>query len=216
VLREACTQAKRWQSAGAGPTTVAVNISAQEFRHRDFIAGVRAILSDRGLAPGILQLEVAESVLMRDAEASIDILEQLKKMGVQVAVDDFGAGFSNLSFLARFPIDILKIAPSFVRDISSSTGSGVIASAVIAMAASLKQVVVAEGVEDQLQWAFLKVQRCDEGQGYLFGRPIAAEPFTALLARGLTETVAEAGDHPEVAGLSRHRDGTITGKACAE
>ena len=216
VLREACIQTKRWQEAGLLPHSIAVNISAPEFCANNFIEDLRAILTETGLNPRCLQLEITESVLMRDAESSVGILEQLKKMEVQVAVDDFGAGFSNLSFLARFPIDILKIAPSFVRDISSSTGSGVIASAVIAMAASLKQVVVAEGVEDQLQWAFLKVQRCDEGQGYLFGRPIAAEPFTALLARNLAKTVAEAGDHPGVIGISRHRGSTIAGKAYAE
>jgi len=216
VLREACTQTKGWQEAGLSPHSIAVNISAPEFCAKHFIEDVRAILTETGLDPRCLQLEITESVLMRDAESSIDILEQLKKIGVQVAMDDFGAGFSSLSYLARFPVDILKIAPSFVHDISSATGSGVIASAVIAMAASLKQVVVAEGVEDQLQWAFLKIQHCDEGQGYLFGRPLAAEPFTALLARGLAETDAEAGDHPGFAGLSRHRDGTITGKACTE
>lgn len=216
VLREACTQAKCWQEAGLAPHAIAVNISAPEFCAKHFIEDVRAILTETGLDPRCLQLEITESVLMREAESSIDILEQLKKIGVQVAMDNFGAGFSSLSYLARFPIDILKIAPSFVRDISSATGSGVIASAVIAMAASLKQVVVAEGVEDHLQWAFLKVQHCDEGQGYLFGRPLAAEPFTALLARGLAEAVAEAADHPGVAGFSRHRDGTVTGEACAE
>jgi EAL domain-containing protein (putative c-di-GMP-specific phosphodiesterase class I) len=111
---------------------------------------------------------------------------------VQVALDDFGSGYSSLSYLAKFPIDVLKIDPSFVRDISSTEGNGIMASAVIAMAASFKQLVVAEGVEDQLQWAFLKVQHCDEGQGYLFGRPLAAEPFTALLARGLPATVVYA------------------------
>jgi len=189
VLREACTQTKCWQEAGLSPHAISVNISAPEFCAKNFIEDVRDILTETGLDPRCLQLEITESVLMRDAESSIDILEQLKKIGVQVAMDNFGAGFSSLSYLARFPIDILKIAPSFVHDISSATGSGVIASAVIAMAASLKQVVVAEGVEDHLQWAFLKVQHCDEGQGYLFGRPLAAEPFTALLARGLTETV---------------------------
>ena len=216
VLREACTQTKGWQEAGLSPHSISVNISAPEFCAKNFIEDIHAILAETGLDPRCLHLEITESVLMRDAEASIDILEQLKKIGVQVAVDDFGAGFSSLRYLARFPVDILKIAPSFVRDISSTTGSGVIASAVIAMAASLKQVVVAEGVEDQLQWAFLKVQHCDEGQGYLFGRPLAAEPFTALLARGLAETVAAADDHPDETGISRQKNDAITEKACAE
>ncbi|MBM9537911.1 putative bifunctional diguanylate cyclase/phosphodiesterase [Desulfobulbus alkaliphilus] len=205
VLREACTQVKCWQDAGLSPHSIAVNISAPEFCAKNFIEDVRAIMIETGLDPYCLHLEITESVLMRDAEASIDILKQLKKLGVQVAVDDFGTGFSNLSYLARFPIDILKIAPSFVRDISSAASSGIIASAVIAMATSLKQVVVAEGVEDQLQWAFLKVQHCDEGQGYLFGRALAAEPFTALLVSGLAGVVTKAGDHPGATRTSRFR-----------
>jgi len=102
------------------------------------------------------------------------------------------------------------------RELGSSTGRGVLAGAVRAMAAGLKQVLVAEGGGDQLEWAVRKVQRCDEGQGCLFGRPIAAEPFTALLARNLAKTVAEAGDHPGVIGISRHRGSTIAGKAYAE
>jgi diguanylate cyclase (GGDEF)-like protein/PAS domain S-box-containing protein len=192
VLREACTQAKRWQEAGISPVPISVNISAPEMCANNFVEAVRTILSETRLDPSGLQLEITESVLMRDAETSIAILEQLKNMGVQVAVDDFGAGFSCLSYLAKFPVDIIKIAPSFVREISSPLGSGIVASAVIAMAASFKQLVVAEGIEDHLQWAFLKVQHCDEGQGNLFGRPIAAEPFTALLVSGLSATVVHA------------------------
>ena len=194
VLREACTQIKCWQKAGISPHSISVNISAPEFCAKNFIQDIRAILTETELDPHCLQLEITENVLMYDAESSIDILKQLKKMGVQVAVDNFGTGFTSLSYLARFPIDILKIAPSFVHDISSATNSGIIAGAVIAMATSLKQVVVAEGIEDQLQWTFLKVQHCDEGQGYLFGRPLAAEPFTSLLASGLAGTVAEASE----------------------
>lgn len=188
VLREACTQAKRWQSAGAGPTTVAVNISAQEFRHRDFIAGVRTILSESGLAPGILQLEVAESVLMRDAKASIEILHQLKDMGIQLAVDGFGTGFSSLSYLNRFPLDTLKIDQSFVQEIDGTDGTGIIVSAVIAMGSSLNHRVIAEGVEQQSQLAFLQEQLCEEGQGYFFSRPLQVEQFVALLQTGICPT----------------------------
>jgi diguanylate cyclase (GGDEF)-like protein len=194
VLREACTQFKCWQQSGIAPHSISVNISAPEFCAKNFIQDIRATLIETALDPRCLQLELTENVLMDDAESSIDILEQLRKMGVQVAVDDFGTGFTSLSYLTRFPIDILKIAPSFVRDISSAASSGIIAGAVIAMATSLKQVVVAEGVEDQLQWAFLKVQHCDEGQGYLFGRPLAAEPFTALLVSGLAGAVTKANE----------------------
>jgi diguanylate cyclase (GGDEF)-like protein/PAS domain S-box-containing protein len=189
VLREACAQGKRWQEAGLTLTSISVNISASEFCSKDFVEGVRTILSETGLDPCCLQLELTESVLMRDVESSTERLQQLKNIGVQLAVDDFGAEFSSLRYLSMFPIDVLKIDPLFVHDISSAKGNGILASAVIAMATSLKQLVVAEGVEDQVQRAFLKVQHCDEGQGYLFSRPLAAEPFTLLLAEGLSKAI---------------------------
>ncbi|MHB8747405.1 MAG: putative bifunctional diguanylate cyclase/phosphodiesterase, partial [Gammaproteobacteria bacterium] len=190
VLREACAQAKRWQDAGLKPAAVAVNISAVEFRHKDFVAGVRTILNETGLAPGCLELEITESVLMRDAASSTAILQQLKKTGVQLAVDDFGTGYSSLSYLTQFPIDTLKIDQSFVQDIGlANDNEGVIVSAVIAMGTSLKQRVVAEGVEDQVQLAFLKAQNCEEGQGYFFSRPLGAEQFAALLVTGIAASV---------------------------
>jgi len=182
VLREACLQAKRWEAEKLIPGSVAVNISALEFRHKDFVGGVRSILHETGLNPRCLQLEITESVLMRDAESSTSILEQLKEMDVQLAVDDFGTGYSSLSYLNQFPIDVLKIDQSFVHDIGSPNGNGIIVSAVIAMGTSLKQKVVAEGVENHAQLTFLKERRCDEGQGYLFSRPLVAEQFAKLLA----------------------------------
>ena len=190
VLREACAQAKRWEVAGLKPAAVAVNISALEFRHKDFVAGVHAVLIEAGLEPSCLQLEITESVLMRDAESSTAILQQLKNMGVQLAVDDFGTGYSSLSYLKQFPIDTLKIDQSFVQEIGSSNDNdGIIVSAVIAMGTSLKQRVVAEGVEDKAQLAFLKAQSCEEGQGYFFSRPLVAEQFATLLVTGISETV---------------------------
>ena len=185
VLREACAQAKRWEDAGLKPGSIAVNISALEFRHKDFVEGVHAILNETGLAPRCLQLEITESVLMRDAESSTAILQQLKDMGVQLAVDDFGTGYSSLSYLHQFPIDVLKIDQSFVQDIASIQGNGIIVSAVIAMGTSLKQRVVAEGVEEQAQLAFLKERNCEEGQGYFFSLPLIAEQYAALLAAGI-------------------------------
>jgi len=166
--------------------SMAVNVSALEFRSPDFVEGVRAILNETGLEASRLQLEITESALMRDAEASTAILEQLKDMGVQLAVDDFGTGYSSLSYLNQFPIDVLKIDQSFVRDIGSSEGSGIIVSAVIAMGTSLKQQVVAEGVEKSMQLAFLRTHQCEEGQGYLFSQPLSADPFAVLLATGVT------------------------------
>jgi diguanylate cyclase (GGDEF)-like protein/PAS domain S-box-containing protein len=190
VLREACAQAKRWEEAGLKPGSIAVNISALEFRHKDFVEGVHAILNETGLPAHCLQLEITESVLMREAESSTAILQRLKNMGVQLAVDDFGTGYSSLSYLHQFPIDVLKIDQSFVRDITSPKGNGIIVSAVIAMGTSLKQRVIAEGVEEPGQLAFLKTRNCEEGQGYFFSRPLVAEQFAKLLATGLSGTVS--------------------------
>ncbi|MDD2464866.1 MAG: EAL domain-containing protein [Desulfobulbus sp.] len=192
VLREACLQGKRWQDAGLLPKVISVNISAPEFCAKDFLENVGSILFETNLAPRCLQLEMTENVLMRDVENSRTLLGKLKEIGVQVAVDDFGAGFSNLSYLAKFPVDVFKIAPVFVHDISLTTSGdslGSIASAVIAMAVSFEKSVVAEGIEDHVQQAFLRVKHCDEGQGYLFSRPLAAEAFTLLLAEGVRENL---------------------------
>ncbi len=188
VLREACGRAKSWEEAGLKPASVAVNISAVEFRHKDFVKGVRATLNETGLEPCHLQLEITESVLMRDAESSTTILQQLKNMGVQLAVDDFGTGYSSLSYLNQFPIDVLKIDRTFVANIGSINGNGIIAGAIIAMGASLKQRVVAEGVEEHIQLAFLKERHCEEGQGYFFSQPLIAEQFAELLATGKSGT----------------------------
>lgn len=193
ALREACAQAKRWEEAGLKLETIAVNISALEFRFKDFVAGVDLILSETGLDLCHLQLEITESVLMRDVKSSNMILQQLKDMGIQLAVDDFGTGYSSLSYLHQFPIDILKIDQSFVRDISHD--NGMIASASIAMGASLKQLVIAEGVEKQGQLVFLKTLHCEEGQGYFFSRPIVAEQFAQLLATGRCDKQAEQGSN---------------------
>lgn len=183
VLQQACNQAKRWENCGYDLNSVAVNISALEFRRADFIASVTQALDKSGLQPDKLQLEIAEGVLMRDAQASADILQQLKKLGVQLAVDDFGTGYSSLSYLNQFPIDVLKIDRSFVEAISDS--KGVIVSAVIAMGHSLKQRVIAEGIEEKAQLVFLRHHQCAEGQGFLFSHAVSAEHFTHLLRSGI-------------------------------
>ena len=179
VLRQACTQAKSWENSGYKLTSVAVNISALEFRRKDFVDSVRTALTESGLHAKHLQLEITESVLMRDAQASAKILQQLKSLGVQLAVDDFGTGYSSLSYLTKFPIDELKIDRSFIQDIGSN--NSIIVSAVIAMGNSLKQRVVAEGIELPDQLEFLQARKCDEGQGYLFSHAVNAEHFTGLL-----------------------------------
>jgi len=188
VLHEACRQARAWLDAGLRPVPVAVNISAVEFRDKGFLEGVRAILKDTRLEPRYLELELTESVLMQHAESSASVLQALKTMGVQLAVDDFGTGYSSLSYLRRFPIDTLKVDRSFVRQITADADDAIIASAVISMGKSLKLRVVAEGVETREQLAFLQDQRCDEGQGYYFSRPVVAEQFAKLLGTGISET----------------------------
>ncbi len=189
VLREACRQARTWQDAGLPPLPVAVNISAVEFRDQNFLESVRSILKESCLEPRCLELELTESVLMQHPEATASVLQALKFMGVQLAVDDFGTGYSSLSYLRRFPIDALKIDQSFVREITSNPDDAAIVSAVINMGRSLRQRVIAEGVETREQFAFLQAQHCGEGQGYFFSRPVLAGQFAKLLETGFSTTV---------------------------
>lgn len=181
VVREACRQTRAWLQAGLDLGQIAVNVSAKEFHSKDFLADVRGIINDTGLGPRHLELEMTEIGLMQDTVQSTAILHALKDLGVRIAVDDFGTGYSSLSFLSRFPIDTIKIDQSFVQDIDGEAGEGIVR-AVIAMGTSLKQRVVAEGIETRQQLAFLQSHRCAEGQGYYFGRPVAAEEFATLLA----------------------------------
>ncbi len=182
VLREACKQMRSWLDSGLDAMPVAVNISAVEFRHKDFLAGVALILEETALPPGYLELELTESLLMDDGESSVTVLEALKAMGVQLAIDDFGTGYSSLSYLKRFPIDTLKIDQSFVRDIVSHKDNATIIGAMIGMGKNLKQRVIAEGVETQEQLALLRACGCDEGQGFLFSHPLSAEDFAQFVS----------------------------------
>ena len=185
VLREACLQAQTWIRAGLRPITIAVNTSALEFNATDFLENIRATLDDTGLEPRYLELELTESVLMRDAEFTDSVLHGLADLGVKLAIDDFGTGYSSLSYLRQFPIDTLKIDQSFVSRIISSPDDATIVSAVINMGKSLKLRVIAEGVETPEQRTFLLAQHCDEGQGYYFSYPIAAEALATLLQTGI-------------------------------
>ena len=189
VLREACRQARAWQDVGLTPVPIAVNVSAVEFRSKGFVEGVWTALSETGLDPRYLELELTERVLMEDAESTASVLQSLKRMGVRLAVDDFGTGYSSLSYLRQFPIDILKIDQSFIHQITADPDDSTIVSAIINMAKSLKQLVVAEGIETQEQRAYLQIQGCAEGQGYLFSRPLAAAPFAHLLLMAMIDTV---------------------------
>jgi diguanylate cyclase (GGDEF)-like protein/PAS domain S-box-containing protein len=186
VMHEVCTQAVRWRDAGIAPVSIAVNVSALEFRHRDFSDHLFRIFEETGVDPSCLQLELTESVLMRDVATSASLLAKFKAAGVQIAVDDFGTGYSSLSYLNQFPIDVLKIDQSFVKAIDGTVDSnGAIVGAVISMGKNLQQRVIAEGVEEKTQVDFLKAHECNEGQGYWFSHPVDAARMQAMLGAGV-------------------------------
>jgi diguanylate cyclase (GGDEF)-like protein/PAS domain S-box-containing protein len=185
VLREGCRQAGAWQDAGLPPIRLAVNISAVELRAKDFVAGVRAILTDTGLDPQCLEFELTETSLMEASGSTAAVLQALKDVGLRIALDDFGTGYSSLSFLRRFPIDTVKIDRSFVRDMTTDADDASIVRAVIGMGESLHLHVVAEGVETREQLAFLRLHDCPGGQGFYFGRPVVAAEFAEVLGRSV-------------------------------
>jgi len=185
VLRQACEQARAWLDIGLPVTPMAVNVSAMEFQNNRFLQGLSETLQKSGWDPGLLELEVTESVLMKHVEATIELLRTLRGIGVQVALDDFGTGYSSLSYLRRFPIDSLKIDRSFIEQIAGGPDDSAIVTAVISMARSLKLRVVAEGVETLQELQFLQARQCDEVQGHYFSRPLPAAQFASLLAAGI-------------------------------
>jgi diguanylate cyclase len=187
VLRQACEQVRTWLDAGLRKMTLAVNVSAMEFRHENFLNGLAEILRDTEIDPSSLELELTESVFMRHADSAAAILHRLKDTGVQVALDDFGTGYSSLSYLRRFPVDAIKIDQSFVSHITTADSDASLVVAVISMARSLKLRVVAEGVETIDQLTFLRAHECDEAQGYYFSRPVPPQQFASLLSTGLSD-----------------------------
>jgi EAL domain-containing protein (putative c-di-GMP-specific phosphodiesterase class I) len=182
VLWTACAQARRWQQEGllAGP--IAVNVSAVQFRQSGFVALIRKVLRETGLPPEQLELELTEGVLLSNADVTLPVLQELKEMGLKLAIDDFGTGYSSLSYLRQFPVSKLKIDSSFVRELDANPDDAVIIVAIIGMAKSLKLRVIAEGVENEAQVAFLQEHGCDEIQGYYFSRPITAAEVAEKLA----------------------------------
>lgn len=181
VMRCACEKAKEWQSKGFDDFHISVNLSARQFQQHDLVQKVEIILLLSDLAPSSLELEITESIGMKNAEHTIKILNELKHKGIKISIDDFGTGYSSLSYLKRFPIDTLKVDQSFVRDIGEGEDSETIVSLVINMAHLLKLKVVAEGVETEQQLSFLKSLKCDLLQGYLFSKPVPSDQFEKLL-----------------------------------
>ncbi|HZP92262.1 MAG TPA: EAL domain-containing protein [Burkholderiales bacterium] len=176
VLRGVCRQIRQWADEGLS-VAVAVNVSAKQFLQYDLAELVLKALTEADVPARLLEIELTESAVMHDAEASIVALERLKKFGVQIAIDDFGTGYSSLSYLKRLPLDVLKIDQSFVRDISSDPNDAAIVRAIITLARSLGIKVIAEGVETEAQLAFLNAYGCQYAQGYMFGQPMQAQEF---------------------------------------
>lgn len=181
VLRAACAQNKRWEESGLGSLRVAVNLSARQFQQQDLVEMVACVLEVTGLSPSNLELELTESSIMKNAEVTIDILSKLKAMDINISIDDFGMGYSSLSYLKRFPISMLKIDQSFVRDTTSHPDDAALVMAIITLAHNLNLKVIAEGVETEEQLRFLHLLRCDEMQGYLLSKPLTAEGFEQFM-----------------------------------
>jgi predicted signal transduction protein with EAL and GGDEF domain len=182
VLRTACAQQVAWKNAGLRDIRMAVNLSARQFKQQDLHLMVATVLTDTQCPASNLELEITESVVMHNPEAAAATLQQLTDMGVHLSIDDFGTGYSSLSYLKQFPIHSLKIDRSFVCDIPSNSNDAAIATAVIALAHSMKLKVIAEGVETVEQLEFLRERKCDAMQGFLCGRPLAPEQLAVLLA----------------------------------
>ncbi|CAH1385843.1 EAL domain-containing response regulator [Candidatus Nitrotoga sp. M5] len=191
VLRTACEQNKAWQLAGLKPVNIAVNLSARQFKQQDLVEIVTRILKETELEPAYLELELTENMVMQNVEVAIDTLAQLRAIGVQLVIDDFGIGYSSLNYLKHLPISFFKIDMSFVREITTDRDDAIITKIIISMAHDLGLRVTAEGVETEEQKSFLCLHRCDEMQGYLFSKPIPAEEFEILLKVGRCMTIAK-------------------------
>jgi EAL domain-containing protein (putative c-di-GMP-specific phosphodiesterase class I) len=177
VLRTACNQVALWQQSGLGNLRVAVNVSARQFQQKDFLKSVAQIVDETAISPSLLELEITESSIMPNADQVVVLLSELKLMGIRIAIDDFGIGYSSLGYLKRLPIDRLKIDRTFVSDATSDPDDAAIVMAIITLAHNLRLKVMAEGVETDEQLRFLHLLKCDEGQGYLFGKPVPADLF---------------------------------------
>jgi EAL domain-containing protein (putative c-di-GMP-specific phosphodiesterase class I) len=177
-------QSRAWHQAGLPLAAIAVNLSARQFRQDNLLDVVTRILLETGLDPELLEMELTESMVMHNADAAITVLRSLKALGVRLSVDDFGAGYSSLSYLRRLPIDTLKIDRSFVRDIADTRkgDGGILAQAIISLGHNLRLKVIAEGVETAAQLSFLRRHSCDEVQGYYFSKPLPAAEYARMVA----------------------------------
>jgi EAL domain-containing protein (putative c-di-GMP-specific phosphodiesterase class I) len=188
ILRQACREAASWPM----PLQIAVNLSPAQFMHGDVVSLVHAILLETGLAPGRLELEITEGVLIEDFDRGLALLRRLKALGVRISMDDFGSGYSSLSYLQAFPFDKIKIDRAFVMNLGRNPQSAAIVRAVIGLGHGLEMSIVAEGVETQEQLNFLAEQGCDAVQGYFIGKPLPIGQYAALVGRDVVSAVAPA------------------------
>ena len=182
VMRDACARTRVWQERGLGRLRIAVNISARHFQQRNFSERLVEILGETRLDPTSLELELTETSIMENTDSAARLLHQIRKLGVKIAIDDFGTGYSSLSYLKLLPIDTVKLDRSFVKGATTDPDDAALVMAIVTLAHNLKLRVVAEGVETQEQGAFLRLLRCDEAQGYLFGKPMPPELFESRFA----------------------------------
>ena len=191
VLEEACRQAFSWINQGYPLPEISVNLSARQLSQPDFLMTLAEVLSESGLPAQQLKLELTESMIMQQGDLAVDLLQNLKGLGVKLSIDDFGTGYSSLAYLKRFPIDELKIDKSFVRDLPEDRNDAEIAATIIAMARNLGLSVVAEGVEREEQLQFLASKHCDSFQGYLYSRPLEAGSMEKLLQESKKSTAVQ-------------------------
>lgn len=184
VFRTVCAQLRSWRHAGLLPVSVTINLSARQFQSPELITTVSKIVEETGVPPDCLNLEITESMAMSNVERTASYLKEIAKQGIHISIDDFGTGYSSLNYLKRLPVEKLKIDKSFIQDIATDPDDRAIISAVTAMAHTMRMKVIAEGVETEEQLSFLRSIHCDEGQGYLFSRPLPAEEFRELMGAG--------------------------------
>jgi diguanylate cyclase (GGDEF)-like protein len=184
VMRTACAQVRAWQERGFGRLRASVNVSARHFKQKGFLDRVVQILTETRLDPSCLELELTETSIMENTEFAANLLAEIRQLGVKVALDDFGTGYSSLSYLKRLPIDTVKLDQSFVKGATTDPDDAALVMAIVTLAHNLRLRVIAEGIETAEQLAFLRLLRCDEGQGYLFGKPAPADAFESVLHVG--------------------------------
>ena len=188
VIKEACRQTRAWQLEGLDSLSISVNVSGEQFRLQNLKKVVQSALNSAGLDPRYLVIEVTESTIMGDLERSLDLLNDLKSLGVSLSIDDFGTGYSSLSYLKRFPLDELKIDQSFINQVHDSKEDAAIVEAIIALAKALDLKIVAEGVETSAQFSFLRQRGCDEIQGFLFSKPLPTDQFVSFVTQEQAKT----------------------------